>query len=159
MDAVDWSRITEARAYSSELVRTAVEALRDPRSEEHAARAVANLRYGVSNDHAGTLYPAAVPATTLFLEVIANHLGPARREALDALLDWWGCFVANPECESYDDPERGPIGVSDGIAERVRTAADMLRRVAADPSAGGHHRPAVKELLQNIDAGWDRADL
>lgn len=147
------------RAYSSELARAAVDALRDPRSAEHAARAVADLRYAVSNDHAGTLYPAAVPATTLFLEVIADQPGPARREALDALLDWWGCFVADPECEIYDDPWRGPVDVCEGITERVRMAADMLRRVAEDPSAGGHHRPAAKELLQNLDAGWDRTHI
>lgn len=156
MDAADWSRITDARAYSSDRARAAVEVLRNPRSAEHAGRAVADLRYAVSNDHAGTLYPAAVPATTLFLEVIAVQPGPARTEALDALLDWWGCFVADPECDSYDDPERGPVDVCEGIAEQVRMAADMLRRVAEDPSAGGQHRPAAKELLRNLDAGWDR---
>jgi hypothetical protein len=120
---------------------------------------VADLRYAVSNDHAGTLYPAAVPATTLFLEVIANQPGPARMEALNALLDWWGCFVADPECDVYDDPERGPVDVCEGITERVGAAAGVLRRVAEDHSAGGHHRPATKELLQNLDAGWDRRDI
>ncbi len=159
MDAVDWSRITDAPAYRSELARAAVDALRGSPSAEHAARAVADLRYAVSNDHAGTLYPAAVPATTLFLKVIAAQPGPARMEALDALLDWWGCFVADPECDIYDDPERGPVDVCEGVAERVRAAADMLRRVAEDPSAGGHHRSAAKELLQNLDAGWDRSDI
>lgn len=158
MDAVDWSRITEVRACSSTSTRAAVEALRDPRAAERAARAVADLRYAVSNDHAGTLYPAAVPATTLFLEVIADQPGPARMEALNALLDWWGCFAAEPECPTYDDPERGPVNVCEGITARVREAADMLRRVAEDPSAGGRHRPAAKELLQNLDAGWDRSD-
>jgi hypothetical protein len=159
VDAIEWSRITDARAYSSKLAHAAVDALRDPQSAEHAARAVADLRYAVSNDHAGTLYPAAVPATTAFLEVIADQSGPARREALYALLDWWGCFVAEPDCGTYDDPERGPIGVCEGVAERVRMAADMLRRVAEDPSAGGHHRPAAKKLLQNLDTGWDRTGI
>ncbi|MCO5973078.1 hypothetical protein [Actinoallomurus soli] len=159
MNAVDRSRITDARAYDPVSARAAVDALRDPRSAEHAARAVANLRYAVSNDHAGTLYPAAVPATALLLEVIADQPGPARMEALYALLDWWGCFVADPECGIHDDPERGLVDVREGVVERVRAAADMLRRVAKDPSAGGHHRPVVRELLQNLDAGWDRGDI
>lgn len=67
--------------------------------------------------------------------------------------------MADPECEIYDDPQRGPVDVCEGIAERVRMAADMLRRVAEDPSAGGRHRPAAKELLQNLDAGWDRTGI
>ncbi|MCO5999499.1 hypothetical protein NE234_39585 [Actinoallomurus sp. WRP9H-5] len=159
MNLIDRSRITDARAYDSMSARAAVDALRDPRSAEHAARAVADLRYAVSNDHAGTLYAAAVPATTLFLEVIADQPGPARMEALHALLDWWGCFVADPECGIYDDAERGPVDVCEGVVERVRAAADMLRRVAEDPSAGGHHRPVVRELLQNLDTGWDRSEI
>jgi hypothetical protein len=78
VDVVDWSRITDARAYSPELVRVAVEALRGRRSAEDVTRAVADLRYAVSNDHARTLYPAAVPATAVFLEVITHQPGPAR---------------------------------------------------------------------------------
>jgi hypothetical protein len=101
------------------------------------------------------LYPAAVPATEVFLEVIADRPGPARMEALSTLLDWWGCFVADPGFEVYDDPEHGPVNVCDGVAERIRAAADMLRRAEKDHSYGGHHRPAVKELLKNIDDGWD----
>lgn len=103
-----------------------MEALRGQRSAEDVARAVADLRYAVSNDHAGTLYPAAVPATTAFVEVIADQPGPARREALDMLLAWWGCFVAEPDCATYGDPEDGPIDVCEGIAVKVWRAADML---------------------------------
>jgi hypothetical protein len=154
VDAIDWSRVAGSRWYRPEDAQAAVDALRDSSSAEAAATAVARLRYAVSNDHAGTLYPAAVPATTVFLEVIADQSGPARGEAVDALLDWWGCFVADPGFEVYDDPEHGPVDVREGIVERVRAAAEMLRRVAQDPSGGGHHRPAVKELLKNLDADF-----
>ena len=158
MDAIDWSRVAGSRWYRPEYAQAAVDVLRDSPSAEAAATAVAHLRYAVSNDHAGTLYPAAVPATTVFLEVIAAHAGPARGEAVDALLDWCGCFVADPGFEVYDDPERGPVDVREGIVERVRAAAEMLRRVAQDASGGGHHRPAMKELLENLDDGWVDSD-
>lgn len=159
MDVVDWSRIVGSRWYHPEVAQAAVDALRVSPSSERATSAVAHLRYAVSNDHAGTLYPAAVPATAVFLEVIADHSGPARMEALGALLDWWGCFVADPGFETYDDPECGVVNVCEGIAERVRAAAGMLRRVAEDPSDGGHHHPAVKELLKNLDDGWVSSDI
>ena len=55
-------------------------------------------------------------------------------------------------------PEHGPVDVREGIVERVRAAAETLRRVAQDPSGGGHHRPAVKELLENLDDGWADSD-
>jgi hypothetical protein len=154
VDTFDWSRVAGSRWYRPEAAQAAADALRDAPSAERAAEAVALLRYAVSNDHAGTLYPAAVPATTVFLEVIADHPGRARMEALDALLDWWGCFIADPGFERYDDPEHGLVHVCEGIEKRVAAAVDMLRTVAEDHSAGGHHRPAVKMLLKNLDDGW-----
>jgi hypothetical protein len=90
----------------------------------------------------------------VFLEVIADRPGQARVEALNALLDWWSYFVPDPGFENYDDPAHGPVKVCQAIEERVRAAADMLREVAMDHSDGGRHRPAVRELLRNLDDGW-----
>jgi hypothetical protein len=50
------------------------------------------------------------------------------------------------------------VEVCEGIVERVRAAVEMLRRVAQDPAGGGHHHPAVKELLENLDGGWAASD-
>ncbi|MGI5225645.1 hypothetical protein [Actinoallomurus sp. CA-142502] len=158
MDAFDWSRVTGSPWYRPEAAQAAADALGGSPSAEHAAREVARLRYEVSNDHEGTLDPAAVPATTVFLEVIADHPGQARMEALNALLDWWSRFVPDPGFENYDDPEHGPVNVCEGVEERVRAAADMLREVAMDHSDGGRHRPAVRELLRNLDDGWVAGD-
>jgi hypothetical protein len=154
MEAVDWSAIAGSRWYRPQDAQAAADALGDSPS----AGAVADLRHAVSNDHAGTLYPAAVPATAVLLEVIAAHPGPARQEALDTLLDWWGCFTDDPGFEVYDDPERGPVGVCEGVTKRVRSAEALLGEVAADPSGGGHHRRAAKELLGNLANGWSYDD-
>src|SRR4051812_46232379 len=144
VEVIDWSGVAGSRWYRPELARAAVEALADAASTGQAARAVVMLRDAVSNDHAGTLYPAAVPATSVFLEVIADRPGPPRDEAFATLLDWWGCFVPDPGFEDYENPVDGPVNVCQGIVERVRAAEGMLRSVADDPSGGGHHRPAAR---------------
>ncbi|WP_449061547.1 hypothetical protein [Planomonospora algeriensis] len=153
MEHVDWARIPGPRWYLPEAARAASEALTRSADDQQAVRALADLRYAVTNDHAGTLYPAAVPATGVLLRVIDERPGPPRQEALNALLDWWG-WSPEQGFETYEDPSIGSVGLTEGIMGRVRDAVDMLRRVAEDPSRGGGHRPDAKLLLARLDEGW-----
>ncbi|MEW2355485.1 hypothetical protein [Spirillospora sp. NPDC029432] len=137
-----------------EAVRAAEQELAGVLSPARAARSVAELRYAVSNDHAGTLYRAAVPAVELFLQVVAERPGRAREEALGAILDWWGCFRAEPGHEAYEDGQGGEVPLVDAIVRRVRNAEPLLRAVAEDPSGEGGHRSMAGELLRLLDAGW-----
>ncbi|MFB9718739.1 hypothetical protein [Planobispora longispora] len=82
------------------------------------------------------------------------YLPEAARAAMEALLDWWGCFHPEPGFETYEDPSAGPVGLIEGIMRRVRDATDMLHRVADDPSGGGGHRPGVRLLLARVGEGW-----
>jgi hypothetical protein len=156
---VDWGRIPGTRWYRPEDVQVAVEALTRFVSAGQAVRALADLRSAVSNDHAGTLYPAAVPATSVFLRVIGDCPGPPRQEALNTLLDWWGCFRPEPGFEIYEDPSSGSVALIEGITSRVRGAVDVLHRVVDDPSGGGGHRPGARLLLAKLDRGWTADDV
>ncbi|GAA3122245.1 hypothetical protein GCM10010466_11400 [Planomonospora alba] len=156
MEQVDWARMTGPPWYLPEAARAAMERLARSVADQQAARALADLRCAVTNDHAGTLYPAAVPATDVFLQAIGERPGPPRQEALDALLDWWG-WSPEEGSETYEDPLTGSVGLAEGLMGRVRDAADMLRRVADDPSGGGGHRPGAKLLLARLDEGWSQA--
>ncbi|MFF4416667.1 hypothetical protein ACFYY8_29440 [Streptosporangium sp. NPDC001559] len=156
MEQVDWSRIPGPRWYHPENAQAAVEALARSASAQQAARALADLRYAVTNDHAGTLYPAAVPATGVLLRAIDERPGAPRQEALNALLDWWGCFP-EPGFETYEDPLTGSVGLVEGIMSRVHHATNVLRHVADDPSGDGGHRPAAKLLLTRLGEGWRQA--
>ncbi|MFI7052338.1 hypothetical protein ACWDOR_20270 [Streptosporangium canum] len=156
MEQADWGRIPGPRWYLPGAAQAAMEALARSVSAQQAARALADLRYTVTNDHAGTLYPAAVPATSVFLKAIDERPGPPRQEALDTLLDWWGWFP-EPGFEIYKDPLTGPVGLVEGIMNRVLDATDTLRRVADDPSGGGGHRPGAKMLLARLSEGWSEA--
>lgn len=125
-----------------------------------AAQAVVDLRHVVSNDPAGSLYPAAVPAVGMFLKVILEKPGEPRTYALNALLDWWGCFQAESGLEIYDDPARGPIEITEAITRQVREASPALTQLANDPAAA--NRRGVAELLRCLEVGWvidDERDL
>jgi len=53
---------------------------------------MADLRYAVSNDHAGSLCPAAVPAAGVLVEVILERPGEPQTYALGTLLAWLDIF-------------------------------------------------------------------
>lgn len=153
MDTVSWEQIPGPDGYLPARAREAVDRLAAATSPEQAGRAVADLRFAVSNDHRGTLYPAAVPTTAVLLEAIDAMPGSPRMEALNALRDWWGTFGPESGCEVYQDPRGGRAEeVIDGIMRRVRDAAAMLYRVSREPS--GLHHKSVLALLRGLDTGW-----
>jgi hypothetical protein len=150
---VSWEQIPGPPGYRPGVARAAAQRLAAASSPEQAGRAVAGLRFAVSNDHCGSLYPAAVPAVTIFLQVIDTMPGSPREEALAALLDWWGTFGPEPGFETYRDPLGGQAElITDAIARRVRDAVPVLSRIAGEQS--GRHRKAVMELFRCLDTGW-----
>ena len=116
-------------------------------------QAVAKLRFAVSNDHQGALYPAAVPAAGVFVQVILEQPGEPRGYALSTLLDWWGCFRPEPGYETYDDPASGPVEITAGIMQRIQQAAPALTQLTAEFPAAEHRR-ALTEVLRLLALGW-----
>ncbi|WP_155343170.1 hypothetical protein [Acrocarpospora pleiomorpha] len=105
----------------------------------------------MGNDHAGTLYPAAVAGTDVLLHIIATCPGPPRNAALWVLLDWWGCFQPEPGFESYIDQDGHRVKVIPAIIERVEQAPDIMCVIGEhDTSARG----LVRRLLRNLERGW-----
>jgi hypothetical protein len=100
---------------------------------------------------------AAVPAVSLFLQVIDTMPGAPREEAIGALLDWWGTFRPEPGFETYNDPVAGTAEITEGIMRQVRNAAPVLRRVAEEQFKT--HRRAVIDILRCLDTGWMPQDL
>ncbi len=152
-ETVDWALIQGTRWYRPELAAAAVGALARADTPGRVVRAVADLRHAVSNDHAGSLYPAAVPAAGVFVQVIVEQSGEPRAYALGTLLDWWGCFKPEPGFEVYDDPAFGPVEVTEGIMQRARQASAALKQLVTGFPAVEQRR-AINEVLRLLDRGW-----
>ncbi|GAA3149187.1 hypothetical protein [Nonomuraea roseoviolacea] len=151
--AVDWAAIPGPKWYRPEDIVKAFDDLLGSASSDRDEGY--GIRSALGNDHAGTLYPAAVAGTDLLLEVIADHPGLPRRIALCVLLDWWGCFQPEPGFESYTGQEGETIDVIAAIVERVGRAAGTLRAIAErDPDTRG----LIRELITAHSHGWTVAD-
>ncbi|WP_327108515.1 hypothetical protein [Nonomuraea glycinis] len=147
--AVDWAAIPGPKWYQPETVAEAFAALlrstRDDLDQGHG------IRSAVGNDHAGTLYPAAVAGTDALLEIIARRPGPPRQTALCVLLDWWGCFQPEPGFESYADQKGETIDVIAAIVWRVGQAASALQVIAEQDS---NARGLIRRLIEAQNQGW-----
>jgi hypothetical protein len=147
--AIDWAALPGPRWYRPEAVAEAFANLltTTPNDLDQGG----GIRSAVGNDHAGTLYPAAVTGTDVLLEIIANHPGPPRNTALGVLLDWWGCFQPEPGFESYTDQKGETIYVIAAIVGRVRQAVGLLQVIAEQDS---NARGLIRELIRAQSQGW-----
>ncbi|MFI6789979.1 hypothetical protein ACIBG4_21915 [Nonomuraea sp. NPDC050383] len=147
--AVEWAAFPGPQWYRPETVAEAFATLiyisRGDHDPGHAVRSA------VGNDHAGTLYPAAVIGTDVLLDIIARHPGRPRNVALGVLLDWWGCFQPEPGFESYVGQEGETVQVIPAIVRRVRLAVGMLQVIAEQDSGA---RGLIQELITLLDQGW-----
>jgi hypothetical protein len=92
MDAVEWASIPGPKYYDPEKAEDAFAYLVKPGSDTRGA--ASSIRSAVGNDHAGTLYPAAVTAVRRLFEVILAALGgPGRRRSK---FSWIGGVPSRP---------------------------------------------------------------
>ncbi|MET8864359.1 hypothetical protein ABZW11_15580 [Nonomuraea sp. NPDC004580] len=151
--AVDWAAIPGPRWYQPETVADAFTALL--RGAGNDLNSGSGIRSTLGNDHAGTLYPAAVAGTDVLLKIVTEHPGVPRQAALWVLLDWWGCFLPEPGYEVYTGRDGNTIDVIAAIIERVRQTVETLEAIA-EQDAGA--RGLVRKLLRAQGQGWALTD-
>ncbi|MEV4399582.1 hypothetical protein [Nonomuraea sp. NPDC049607] len=146
---MEWAAIPGPQWYQPETVSEAFTSLiKTARGGDDPGHAI---RSAIGNDHAGTLYPAAVIGTDVLLDIIVRYPGPPRKIALAVLLDWWGCFQPEPGFESYTDQGGQTVHVIPAIVQRVRLAVGTLQ-VIAEQDAGA--RRLIQELIAVQHQGW-----
>lgn len=150
-ETVDWSTIPGPPDYRPDNVLAALRSMLSPNAAGWAHPATM-MRFAAGNDHGGTIYPAAVAATTAMLEITDRHPGPPRQAALDVLLDWW-VFDPEPGYDEYVDNNGNAVNMVQAIQNTVLAASPVLQRVAADPRDPVAARGA-RDLLLCARHGW-----
>ncbi|MEM9192529.1 MAG: hypothetical protein AAGF12_25365 [Myxococcota bacterium] len=126
---IDWSSFTQPTWNKTGALESALDALRQPNDPEGVDGLYNRLLYALGSNHAGTLYPIAVPAIPVLAEIARDgpHR-PARRFALEVLVD-----VAS----FGPDQDFGPLDFGEGtraplekwVSRRCAEAATTIRDV------------------------------
>jgi hypothetical protein len=140
-DSIDWAAIPGSEWYRPEKVAKAITGIRTCDST------APDILYQVANNHSGELYPAAVNATSILLEIVVhseNH-----RAAMQALsvLDTLAWFRGVPPFQTilYEGVE---VSLDKGIRLKIKDSRTQLMALA---NREKRLRKMVLMFLESID--------
>jgi hypothetical protein len=150
VDEVDWSAYAmppSERWYRPGDVPKAFRRLVTATDQEEAWAAYDTVLYAVGNNHAGCLYPAAVPAAPFLLRVVRELAGWPRWATLEILIEYL-CFEVDREV--FVDPAGSMIDAKAAIIATVGSIREDIERLAQQPAADPTAKSA-RDLLELLD--------
>lgn len=154
---VDWSSFEQPKWNQPGAVESALNALwqlREPDGfDEHYNR----ILYCLGNNHAGTLFPVAVPAVDALAEFVRDgaHV-QGRRCALEVLIDVLS-FHPDRDFGSLDFGGGGEAPLEDWVAGRCLAAAETVREVMDEWNDAELLRSAG-EFLRHVEEMGDSSE-
>jgi hypothetical protein len=156
VDAVDWAAYAmppSQRWYSPEQVPAAFRRLLLASGQAEARAAYDRMLFAVGNNHAGCLYPAAVPAAPLLARVVRERWGWARWAAIEILTEF---VVFDVDRAEFTDPAGLRVDAKDAIVAAVLEIHDDLVRLGRSPivvPAGESARDLLEALDEETSGG------
>ncbi|UUV29886.1 hypothetical protein NQK81_34765 [Amycolatopsis roodepoortensis] len=147
---VDWpgySMPPSEQWYRSDDVPEAFRILVAASNQKEGRDAYNRMLFAIGNNHAGCLYPAAVPAVPLLIRVVRELRGWPRWSALEILIE---CLTFGVDREEFIDPSGSTIRTKDAIVAAVRSAREDIQRLARDQVVAPTSTSA-QDLLEQLD--------
>jgi hypothetical protein len=136
VEAVDWAAYAippSPRGYEPERVPSAFRRLLAVSNWGQAATAYGQMLFAVGNNHAGYLYPAAVPAASLLARTVRERSGWTRWAAMEILIEFLSFGV---DRQKFTDPAGVPVQTKEAILRAVLEIHENLERLGAARSVG-----------------------
>lgn len=137
IDAVEWAAYAmppSPLGYRPEPVTAVFRRLLAASSWAEASAAYGEMLFAVGNNHAGCLYPAAVPAAPLLARIVRERSGWTQWAAMEILIEFLSFDV---DREEFTDPAGALVRVKEAVLEAVLEIHDDLERLGTARSAGG----------------------
>jgi hypothetical protein len=132
--------------YRPDSVIAAFELLLAASSQADGREAYNSMLSAIGNNHAGCLYPAAVPAAPLLVRVVRERQNWQRWAALEILIEYLAFDV---DREQFVDPTGSVVRTKDAIVAVVRNARDEVDHIAR--TQGAVSIAAACQLLEHLD--------
>jgi hypothetical protein len=150
LESVAWERFDAPDEYVPAAVPRALRALAAAASMAEADRAYHGVLFAIGNDHAGTLWPAAVGAVPFAVEIALVGSSSARWGALQVLIDLLA-FEPAPGYDTIVDEHGVSSDLREALKARISGAIDSLKLAASTAGATEEIRNATGELISNLD--------
>ncbi len=143
-----------AQWYRPDTVPAAFELLLAVSDEDEGRAAYNAMLFAVGNNHAGLLYPAAVPAAPLLARVARERESWIRWAALEILIE----FTAfRSDREEFVDPSGTVVRPRYAIIAPIRNLKQHLQLMAEHEGSGAPTAQSARELLDRLldaEKGW-----
>lgn len=147
---VDWAAYAmppSAQWYRHDRVPAAFELLATASTQKEGREAYNSTLFAIGNDHAGCLYPAAVPAVPFIVRVACEYEGWQRWAALEILIE---CLVFEVDREQFTDPGGSVIHTRDAIVAAIRERRADLDQMTR-PGDTGPIAVSARQLVEQLD--------
>jgi hypothetical protein len=145
-EKVDWAAIAGPEWYRPEQVVPALLALSTDETGDY--RVQSRVLFAVGNDHGGELYPAAVAAAPLLLEIALRATRPTAQAMALAVLDNMLSFHGVDPFDVWVTTDGRQLTLNAAVAEAIhaqRTAVETIAR------SGGSAAAVARSLLGDLD--------
>jgi hypothetical protein len=145
--AVDWAAYAMAPSaewYRPDSVPVAFELLLAASNQQEGRAAYNAMLFAVGNNHAGLLYPAALPAAQLLVRVARECEGWVRWAALEILIEFMAFDV---DREQFVAPSGALVHTKKAIIAPIRSLLGDLELIAQDEHSAVPTAQSARELL------------
>lgn len=155
--SVDWSSFEQPEWNQPGTVESALDALWQLREPEAFGEHYNRILYCLGNNHAGTLFPVAVPAIDALAEIVRDgaHV-QGRRCALEVLIDVLS-FHPDRDFGLLDFGEGSEAPLEEWVARRCLAAAETVREVVGEWNDAELNRSA-EEFLRHVEEMGDSSE-
>jgi hypothetical protein len=147
---VPWERFPQPEWNRPDTVPQALQLLASVDDQIQARRVYDTVLYALGNNHAGTVYPVALPALLFIRNVAASSQVWACHTAFDILIDLCA-FEPEPGYETIIQPDQSQVRLADALRHEIaqaRVLAEQVRDGVSTPSA---LQSIVQEFLEVLD--------
>ena len=150
LDHIPWERFPQPEWNRPDTVPEALQLLASVDDQILARRVYDTVLYALGNNHAGTVYPVALPALPFIRSIAASGRIWARHTAFDILIELCR-FEPEPGYETIIQADQSQVRLADALRHeiaQVRVIAEHARDDAATPST---LQPIAEEFLEVLD--------
>jgi hypothetical protein len=147
---ISWERFSQPEWNHPDTVPQALQLLASVDDQTLGRRVYHKVLYALGNNHAGTVYPVALPAVPFIRSIAASGQVWARRTAFDILIDLC-MFDPEPGYEMSIQPDQSQVRLADALRHEIAQARGLAEHMRDDATTPDELHSIVQEFLDILD--------
>jgi hypothetical protein len=150
LDQIDWRSFPQPEWNTPDAVPHALALLATVTDDKTSTDAYYAVLFAFGNNHAGTVYPVAIPAMAFLRSIAADGQGWACATVLDILIDLI-TFEPEPGYETVMLADGQTISLTIALRHEIQQLRSLAEHIAHDRNRSESLRALAHEFLKKLD--------